>query len=448
MDPERQNRTRLLEQDLDAVPFGSATGLGSSLADVFNRIEAGNPHRAWREPVVLLAFLARSAAARTQPVLPGEKLMVTCCTNEQRIRELMLPIVHELSSHGVVVVGTEVGVTEHLPAGQRFDLIPALGLAPVPLDRRTRWLRDVVVAAPRWVRALARSGRRGEIGFGDALAVLRTLVVQSRRTRWAEGYLRATKPAVLVTEFDRGMKSAPLVIAARAQGVRTITLVHGTVNPRTYLPPLADHVLVWNDVQARLFAASGDCEVSVVGYHRISTSTRRELRRATTSLLFASSGPEPGDVKRRIAVDVVEAARAAGWTSTIRLHPLDPGGLYDDLSTEAPYVVQRPGEVAVVSAIEASDVVVSTRSTIGSEALMLGVPAITFAPSDPDGRDPSLDKDAARGPEELVAALRGLAAGPEGAGPVTSPDETVTGAEALAATVAVVLEAAGGPRRI
>ncbi|HYF67655.1 MAG TPA: hypothetical protein VD884_05945 [Ohtaekwangia sp.] len=62
--------------------------------------------------------------------------------------------------------------------------------------------------------------------------------------------LNNTQLKIIVVDFDRDAKSSALITASRVLNIKTITLVHGVINPPFgYFPVIADQIWLWSNFQ-------------------------------------------------------------------------------------------------------------------------------------------------------------------------------------------------------
>lgn len=63
-------------------------------------------------------------------------------------------------------------------------------------------------------------------------------------------YLKSSSIKILVVDHDRQKKNAPIICAAKSLNIKTITLMHGVINPPFgYTPLIANEIWVWGELQ-------------------------------------------------------------------------------------------------------------------------------------------------------------------------------------------------------
>lgn len=249
---------------------------------------------------------------------------------------------------------------------------PAVGVRSV--WRHARW-RDV---RPALAAVRARDRRVGRVAWWYLV------LAQSTRYRLAEELVRGRgSPGTLLVDFDRAAYARPVVYAARRAGWRVVTLVHGSPTTATYLPVLAQHVLVWGDAQREFFAEHAPrATTTVVG--RPDVEPRPSTQGPGERLVVCSSledltGPETARL-----VDVVDAARRRGRPTTLRLHPRArvPEGGWVEVAAAVDQV--DGGLTPLAQAVGPGDTVVVVASTAAVDALLLGCDVLVVADASRD----------------------------------------------------------------
>lgn len=189
--------------------------------------------------------------------------------------------------------------------------------------------------------------------------------------------------AALVATEDVSPSIRAVVLGAREQGARILTLEHGLSGGYAQQVHSVGHALgVWGPGQARYHRASGPegLEIVELGWPRLANAVhRRRVTAATTDVQFfgqpavpLSAGSWPEDSLRPHAVLEALATSNPSYRVAVKLHP-----------AMAAYMnanpVHRHARVITgdsITLIRAARVVVATRSTTALEAMALGVPVI------------------------------------------------------------------------
>jgi hypothetical protein len=202
---------------------------------------------------------------------------------------------------------------------------------------------------------------------------------------------RVRPDLVVTTNSPRGERAATVV--ARRRGVPSICVCDlwlGFELEWLAEPDYADRLLVMNDfVRQKVITAGRDPAVVVTtgnpAFDRLvdpqwlerGAQIRAELGTGSRQLVLWMSHVMPWapEIRTRIARTLVEAAgRHPEWHVVLRAHPSEP-----PLDFELPdYVgVSDPRTQPAPAALRAADVGVTVMSTMGLEAVMLGIPMVT-----------------------------------------------------------------------
>lgn len=182
---------------------------------------------------------------------------------------------------------------------------------------------------------------------------------------------------IWLCDFDRHAYSRPVMWQAKMLGRTTATLVHGTPS-RSYLPPVAQNVLVWGHAQLDWFrAASQESTYHVIGRPEIVRSVEPGMpeRLRVMHSMERLTPPE-----REALLRLCSVAASWGLAGSLRLHPsLGSGGLDEDWKAIAEQLALEDNSEDFLVSLTAGDVVVGINSTAIIDALTVGLPAWTLA---------------------------------------------------------------------
>lgn len=372
-DAARAVALKNLEFALSRVP-GPLAPTAHTISDILDRVSSVDDVATGKEVLsvgfnLFCALLAR----RFQYRLTSDQLDVVILQSAEdaRLSAMMEPLVRALCIRGYhalrLTAGSEV-------SAERF---PGLGPADLAWRNTKVWWKAVFPTIKNWSRILLRFRRDGVLRTRDVVLILRWLIVQSRRLDHARQGLKGfDSRAVIVTDFDRGMKIAPWIIAAKSSpGLKSATLLHGQLRDLTYLPVLANTILVWDEIQAQFIAESGmegSTEVRVAGAHwwpEVDVAMERGSRSAEgPRVVYAASGPGAPAIRKKQAMTVVEAIRSAGGHAVVRPHPLEDPAVYKGLDCE----FEVSSEVSLGDSLSALDILITRRSTMADQAAAAG----------------------------------------------------------------------------
>lgn len=332
----------------------------------------------------------------------------------------LLPVIRALRALRPDVEVTVLGLTT-AAAVLRDAGIPCLGFKDV--------MGTADVHALEHGRRLAASVPVGQVGVDESVAYLglsyadlvaqhgeegaRTLFEQKGRlafiplTALERVFDKVRPDLVIATNSPRAERAA--IVVARRRGVPAICLGDlwlGFELEWIAAPDYADRVLVLNEfVRQKVIAAGRDpATVLVTGnpafdrlvepqWYERGSQIRAELGSGSRQVVLWMSHAMPWapEIRRGIARTLVEAAgRHPEWHVVMRAHPSEP-----PLDFELPdYVgVSDPRAQPAPAALRACDVGVTMMSTMGLEAVLLGIPMVTTAIV-PEQRPTYIDLDA------------------------------------------------------
>ena len=182
------------------------------------------------------------------------RVLVTCFAADFRCRDLVFPVVKHLGYDRCAVLYADAKVAAFLPAAAR-----GIAVANIMCYDTAAWRRDF----GRFWRELKPSIKRviRQYGLPPRLypRLADAVLVCTQQVSGLLEFLRGAEPAAVLTEYDRNGIWAPLVLSARALGIPTYTLVHGTQGERCngFYPLLADAVFCWGKTDQDKFLAAG-----------------------------------------------------------------------------------------------------------------------------------------------------------------------------------------------
>jgi hypothetical protein len=221
-------------------------------------------------------------------------------------------------------------------------------------------------------------------------------------------------------EYDRGFFAAPLVLAARAHGVPTFTMVHGTIAPHGYTPLLADMALCWGSAQVEQFTElgvppdrlviTGCSRVGLQPVDRAAARSRLGFDERPAFVLATNNQPPPVERLSLAAGFATAIARQGNEVQGhLRVHPREHISDYRAAGDRLRDISISDGDVATADEVAASaDLVVCGATAFADEAVMVGTPVILY---DPTGRTDTLqlglgaEGPTARDTDELTRLL-------------------------------------------
>lgn len=187
-------------------------------------------------------------------------------------------------------------------------------------------------------------------------------------------HLRENRYTLVLADYDRYSGNAPMIMAARALGIPTLSLVHGATNPITnYVPVLAEHLLVWGEHHEELFRVHNKTspEIHIVGNPKVHSYRRRgvEFRHIGLGMTRLPSSD------RKKILNLFLAGTEAFSARSVKIHPQENVLDYGDFSATQNLEILG-AEISVSQFLESIDVLCVRRSQLGSDALSYHIPII------------------------------------------------------------------------
>lgn len=435
---DRSATLKELEGELSSVDSDYAV-VASSVSDILDRIASDDRIAIMTELSavalnVLCAVLPRRIARRFPAPLGDADCLLLQSGDDTRMKKILEPISAEMERRGYSTKRYVVG------GAKAEQVLPGIGIRDLAYANTPKWRREIPSVMNYWLTILLRYRRSGKISSQECILLLRWLLIQSRRLDHAEQILSGTRTKSIIVDYDRGLKVAPWVIAAKnVIDVPRVTFLHGQLRKLTYLPVIADHILVWHDTQRAFIYASNanpEFKVHVVGVHWwdvAESAPPKSPERAR--VLFASSGPGSVEEKREIARRVCAVVLRAGSQPVVRPHPLESLGSYDGLDCE----IEIPGCISASESLNAADVLITRRSTMADEAAAVGKHVVILEDVRAGDTARLPGQSVVRTEMEIEGLLSDMLAPTQNARTRQPIDKVTMGADACAAAVDVIL---------
>ncbi|MFJ6280542.1 hypothetical protein [Arthrobacter subterraneus] len=198
-----------------------------------------------------------------------------------------------------------------------------------------------------------------------------------------EAMLVPAKVKLVIVDFDRAGYGRPIVYWAKRAGIPIVTLVHGSPVATTYMPILADSVLVWGECQRNwLKRLAPEVPVHEIGRSDVEFEDRWSGR--VDRLVICHSGEALTGLEEQRLNALIERGLERGWVIRLRVHPswgvkaMGPGwaGVQNASSSASPLGLSLKEDLTD------RDVVVVVSSSAAVDAIFLGVPVFVIADED------------------------------------------------------------------
>ena len=303
--------------------------------------------------------------------------------------DLIIPVLRTYGPEKCHVLGNVPAMKEHLPLGVGF-----LPLSQILCFDAGEWRREFARAAPTWRRQLRVVFDKHNLPRGAFPVLMHKLLVHSLCIMGLDHLLDILQPVGVVTEYDRYDWAACLVLAAKARGIPTMTMMHGVINPPYgYTPLLADVAFCWGELQRDQMVALGTDprRLAITGFQRMTREPSAEPRSARAKVALDTEKPvvllATAPILHEARKCLVEAFCQAfvgqtGFSAVVRLHPSEEISFYAEEIARFPSI-KFLGNSAWTKdeALAAADIVIVQDSGFGDDALVkrrlvvvLGVP--------------------------------------------------------------------------
>jgi len=317
-------------------------------------------------------------SSRSSPNCKTGRVLVTLLPSK-RIADLIVPVLHELGHDRCLTVCYSQASLEHLP-----EDMPGVLFDQLAMGNLSAWRKQYRQCWPEWKERLKKLIRRLELPRTFFQKAAFSLLVNTQKLWAARTFLELSRPAAVITEYDRGPAWSCLILAAKSLGIPTYTMVHGVINEEAagYVPVLADTVLCWGEMGREQFIQAGvDPEKLVVaGCPRITrelpirtADARRKIALAPDRpVVMLGTAPFRDDQRFKLADSFCRGMTPlSGVSAIVRLHASEKVEDYAPIIKRYPQVKFLANSACSLDeSLAASDIVVVHHSGLGGDALI------------------------------------------------------------------------------
>lgn len=373
------------------VPIGQT--LGDILAiGLYNRRLQFSHKVRWMAYAFMLYHSLRIHWPKKEVVLPPVRpVLVTCLSGSNRIQELMLPVVEAVGMVRCIVACVGPTLSSTIPGLHDADwkqIIPRTS---------SIWRKAYLKCLPQWSNKLRRLCREHRLPEGAHALLTLNMLDSTQNVAGCLTLLSHWTPSIVVTEFDRNTHWSCLVLAAKALGIPTVTLVHGVMNESAsgYTPVLADKILCWGRLQKDTLIGEGENpeKILVAGCPRLTRALPLSAEQARekmgmnfkkSAIMLATNPINSEILQKTVAAFCIAAEETSNWNAFVRLHPSEKLANYSDMAKKHPYIrFYENAEFSLDDALAAADIVVVRDSGVGSDALVKGKLAVVLSVDGP-----------------------------------------------------------------
>ncbi len=231
-----------------------------------SRIKAQIFYYLWAREIVR-AF--RGSKRNIPDNIPKGRIAIEVCGGSERLKKFWEPVAIRLGPKECVVLTTRYLNPNCVPTG--FD---SIDLANTPINWRycRSWIRRRLKTWKQYLQRLV-----DELGLEPVSVeiIIIIILIQVIRLEESRNLVDVLAPKCVLTIWDQDSIGGPICAVSRKCGIPSFTLVHGAIGRQSmweYVPLNAEYVLVWGDLQKKLFLDAGieESRVLIAGCQRCS----------------------------------------------------------------------------------------------------------------------------------------------------------------------------------
>jgi len=196
-------------------------------------------------------------------------------------------------------------------------------------------------------------------------------------------FFEQNKIKLVVVDFDRDYRTSPMVLAAKQANVKTITLVHGVLNPPfAYVPVLADYIFCWGNYQKKQLISYGvpEDKIVITGNPIAEDNKSEKEENGKNKSLTIGIGLNPMPDKKNLEILKYlwsnQFSDNVDWV--IKLHPAMKKEKWDSLIPKRKVKVFDSLEITNENFFKKIDLLFISNSGLGFEAISANVPVWVF----------------------------------------------------------------------
>jgi hypothetical protein len=382
-----ESRYDRLERYLNRLKY-SGVPMGGTLADQLALTQLHGVQSARKSFLHLFwdfSYLLFSVFRKKRPIL-NTRIIATWLIDKHHFNNMMIPLIRAFKDQITVISNPD-----NIKKTQKTNLISIRETYNTPV----RAIPGILYYFCQVVFLLFRNRKRLDFSNKELLFYSQTLFHQAKIISFYDYQFNKSKskPRIAVTEFDRNSIASPMVLTARKNGIKTITLVHGIIGD-DFTPLLADRIFCFGEIQrVQLMERNVPAErikitgTSIIPEFKEFKSRRNNNNRPT---IIVCLGVQP---LKKIYLDyklktVIEAASHLSQVELIiKLHPSQRKEDFIHLQGISSRVnVLSSSDIDNADLFSKIDLLIINFSGLGVEAMHYGVPVILIRTRDEENR--------------------------------------------------------------
>ncbi len=315
--------------------------------------------------------------------LSTDKILLTLLNGTPRLTDLVLPILHELKDNNCFVVCGNEDVKPLILKG-----IDTFTWDQVHSYSANKWRKEYSNCSYKWKDCINAVCRQYELPNGSFDVLRYSLMISSQHVMGCIEFLKLSRPAVIITDYDHNAYWSCLVLAARLLDIPTVGLVHGNMgkDAMAYYPILANKVICWGELGRNKLINAGESpeKVIICGCPKLTREFLVTKEDSRIKLLLDPLKPVVmyGATNEQEDLDYVDSfCRAVDMLNSVsglvRLHPVSKLSSYKVLIDRHPKVKFIESDFASLDeSIASADVVVFHSSAVANDVLVKKCPLV------------------------------------------------------------------------
>ncbi|MBN1183227.1 MAG: CDP-glycerol glycerophosphotransferase family protein [Bacteroidales bacterium] len=315
---------------------------------------------------------------RRKTFIMNTRVIGTWIADKNHYRNMMFPLIDHFNKDITIICNLDIKNIDQL---QNANFVSRRETFITPLNYVPYLIRFILVI----LFAFITKRKRLNFNIKELYYYGIQLFHQGRIIAFYDNQFKRQKNQVrlVITEYDRNPFAAPLVLAAKKHGIKTITLVHGLIEAKVFTPVLADYIFCLGEIQKNQLAKQrvpGE-KIRVTGTTIIPTFKELERRKKQKdSVLRICLGIQ--NIKKEhlnaMINTVIETVSDKGFVELIiKLHPVQEKKNFIHLEQQYKNIkVISSNEIDNIDLFAKIDLLIINYSALGFEAMYQKVPVV------------------------------------------------------------------------
>lgn len=379
---EKDSQYDLLERYLNRLKF-TGVPMGGTLGDQLALTKSHGVQSIRKTLVHLfwdLSQLLFSIFRKNKPLL-NTRILATWLIDKSHFNNMIIPLIDSFKEQ-ITVISNPANVKKI----QRANLISLRESYNTPI----RAIPSIICYYGKVLFLLFRNRQRLDLCNKELIFYTFRLFHQAKIISFYDYQFNKSKskPRIVVTEFDRNSIASPLILTAKKNGIKTITLVHGVIG-NYFTPVLADRIFCFGEIQRdQLIERNVSKErIKITGtsiipdFKEFKVSRNRNNSTLTVCLGVQTLKKIYLDLKLKTVIEAAIQVRTVELI--IKLHPSQKKEDFIHLQEINSCIkVVSSSEIDNLDLFSKIDLLIINFSGLGIEAMYYGVPVILIQTKD------------------------------------------------------------------